>query len=333
VITININQLVVGAWPAKALSVAATLSVADTIGDGASSHAEIAAAADCDAAVTLRLLQVLTKAGVFEEEEPGVFRNTAQSQVLRSDRPDSLRYVCMLAGGMYYDAFGGLLHTAKTGGSGFEHVFGANIYQHMERNPDDAFVYNKAMEALAWPVAMELVRTYDFARAERIVDVGGGFGGLIKGVLRKHPEKSGVCVDRESVCDAARENLRGDDLEPRLSYETADFFVAVPDGDCYFLKNVLHNWNADSGAEILKTIQVAMAEAADRDPRLLVIEPLADGGENDALGVLFQMVVCEVGAERFQKHEVHNLLEGAGLEPVSDWRLATGHTVFEARLA
>lgn len=332
-IAINIKQLVVGAWPAKALSTAAALGVADIIGDAATPHQDIAVAAECDAAVLLRLLQVLTKADIFAEEEPGVFRNTAQSNLLRSDRPDSLRYVSMLTGGMYYDAFGGLTHTAKTGASGFEHVFGVNIYAHMERDPEAAFIYNKAMEAVAWPAAVELARTYDFAGARRIVDVGGGFGGLIKGVLREHPEKVGVCVDRESVCDAAREALRGDELEPRLSYEAADFFTAVPDGDCFLLKNVLHNWNADSGAEILKTVQVAMAGSAHPDPRLLVIEPLADGGENDALGVLFQMVVCESGAERFQRHEVHNLLDGAGLANVSDWRLATGHTVFEARLA
>ena len=72
-----------GALTAKALALAAELGVADALGERARPVGEVAGEVGADAGTLHRLLRALASGGVFAEEEPGVFRNTEVSQLLR----------------------------------------------------------------------------------------------------------------------------------------------------------------------------------------------------------------------------------------------------------
>jgi hypothetical protein len=331
---VEIDQLTAMAWFSRAVSVAARLGIADVIGDGSMSYPDIAKETDCDPDAVLRLMQVLVLIGVCARDADGSFRLLELAARLRSDHPQSMRYFCILAGETYNDVWGGLLHTVRTGKSAAPLVLGEPLYRHLENNPEAAAVYDKAMEDLARPVAAELVKCHDFSSVRRVVDVGGGNGAMLRGILAEHPHLDGVSADRADVCARAVEAASGtarNDITRRLSFVPSDFFAEVPaGGDRYLLKNVLHNWSFTSSVRVLSVVREAMNKVPAAAPRsrLLVVEPLIER-EEDGWRALFQMVVCEEGTHGMDGAEMRTLLDTARFDVLTEQRLATGHNVFE----
>jgi hypothetical protein len=81
-----------------------------------------------------------------------------------------MRNYCILMAETYDDAFGALFDTVQTGSSGFRTIFGMPLYQYLEKNPDDAGIFDRAMVELSRPVAAALARQRDFST---VTTVGG----------------------------------------------------------------------------------------------------------------------------------------------------------------
>lgn len=339
----DVDQLSGLAWISKSIAVAARLGVADHLNGRTLPYPELAKFCEADPDGLLALMEALVSVGIFTRRADGTFANSEQSELLKTDHPRSKRYICMLLGEMYYDAWGDLLHTVLTGGPSSHRVFGSSIYEYMDKHPEAAEVYDRGMETLARPVAEELARSYDFSQARVIVDVGGGNGQLLKSVLAAYPEAKGICADRPDVCERAEAGLAaGAPVAGRLSFRPVDFFERVPDGgDVYILKNVLHNWSAESGLRILAAIRDAMRRTRDADaigheaPALLVVEPLRGSEDNvaSAMRALFQMTICEEGTRLRTHDELRSQLGAAGLTAGSTTMLAGGYSVMTSELA
>jgi hypothetical protein len=332
----ELMQIMGAAWLSKSVSVAARLGIADVLEEGPLTPEEIAARTDCDADAMLRLMRVLSACRIFRSEPDGRFANAEMSQLLRSGHPASLRHFCILAGEEYYEAWGALLHTIRTGQSGFVHEFGGSLYDHLERNADAAQVYDRAMEDLSRPVGGLLAQAFDFRPVRTLVDVGGGSGVLVREVMKLHADLRAIVVDREDVCRRAAACI-GDEFGGRLTFQPGDFFVQVPAGaDAYLLKNVLHNWNEESCARILGTVRNAMTASrpnGERAPRLFVIEPLVepdDESPRKRVHALFQIVVCQDGTRERTEAQMRAMVADAGFAVTGTAALATGHTVLEA---
>jgi hypothetical protein len=99
-----------------------------------------------------------------------------------------------------------------------------------------------------------VARSFDFARFETVVDVGGGTGTLLREILAVHPVK-GILADLAHVLSRAPEH----ELICRVP---TDFFEAVPSGgDLYLMKSVLH----DQALAILRNVRTVAR-------RLLLVE-------------------------------------------------------------
>ncbi len=333
----HIMRLAASGGLARALAVAARLGIADLLAEGRLSHGELAARTGCDPYALLRLLQTLTLCGVFERDADGAFAVTEGFAALRSDHPRSLRNFCVLMAETYDDAFGALPLTVRTGAPGFRAVFGTSLYEYLDSDPATGLIFDSAMSELARPVAAELARRFDFSGVTTVVDLGGGDGTLLAGLLAGHPGLTGVCVDRRSVCERAEAKLlaRGDRaMAGRISFRPADIFEEAPaGGDVYLLKNVLHDWPPHECVRILTAAGRALRRTAEsRDPglplpRLLVLEPMFET-DADAAHALFQMVICEQGTRGFGTAEMRALLDAAEFGLLSVDRLATGHHLF-----
>lgn len=330
-------QFACGGWIAAAVGAAARLGIADLLDDGPRSVADLAEATGTVQAVLARVMTLLAVLELFEATGDGRYANTDQSLVLRSADPKSVRHFCMLAAGEYQTGFGELLHSLKTGESAFSKAFGGSVYDYLARTPDAAANYDRAMDDLARPVGAQLAQMRDWAGVNMVVDVGGGRGTLLKGLLGAAPHLHGVCVDRPDVCARAADDLRVEapELGKRLSFVPGDFFGDLPaGGDAYLLKNVLHNWNDASSTKILGSVRRGMVE--NRDARLLIVEPIAGQSAPSAyqaMDELMQMVICEAGTVARTKADMGNLLEKASFAVVAAEPIPTGHVVIEATLA
>ena len=88
---------------------------------------------------------------------------------------------------------------------------------------------------------VERLASLDWRGDETVVDVGGGNGSLLVGLLQRHPGLRGIVLDLpETVRDEAS-------LGERCTFVAGSFFERVPAGDVYVLSTILHNWD-DSAA-------------------------------------------------------------------------------------
>ncbi len=101
------------------------------------------------------------------------------------------------------------------------------------------------------------------------VDVGGGTGAFLSSILTGNDGVSGVLFDVPSAVEAAKEGAGGP--LPRCEIVTGDFFEdALPSGDTYVLKSILHNWDDEKATTILKNCRKASEPGA----RFIIVERL-----------------------------------------------------------
>jgi hypothetical protein len=78
-------QMIAAFRISRALYVAATLGLADLLNEGPKSSEELAQATDTHAPSLYRVMRVLASAGIFAENEEGLFSITPLAATLRSD--------------------------------------------------------------------------------------------------------------------------------------------------------------------------------------------------------------------------------------------------------
>ena len=328
----NPGYLACSGWVASAVGVAAELRIADLLAAGPRTSTDLASAAGVEEMPLRRVLHLLAAMAVFAEAPAGTFANTADSELLRTDHPQSVRAWCLLASGTYQRIFHGMAHTVRTGQPATPKVLGSTLYQHLIADPEAAEIYDRAMEDLARPLAAVLAQSRDFSQVRTVMDIGGGRGTIVRGLLRALPHLRGSCFDRPDVCERASRDVEAG-LRGRLDYTGGDFFVSIPAGaDVYLLKNVLHNWGDDRAITLLRVVAAAMAGSS--ASRLLIIEPVVGGdmpGLYRALDDLLQIVICEPGATPRSRDDLVQLAEAAGLELTADQALSSGHLLIECR--
>lgn len=294
-------DLLRGALGTRALAVVAELRVANALADGPRDVAQIAGEVGADPDTLHRLLRALASDGVFAEATPGVFRNTAASELLRDGGWDDF---ARLFGGVWYRAVEGLDAAAE---AAFPREFGTDFWSWLAEHPDERAAFDRAMEQ-GKERRVERLAALEWRGDETVVDVGGGNGSLLAELLRRQPGQRGIVFDLpETVRDEEA-------LGERCTFVEGSFFERVPEGDGYILSGILHDWDDDSAAAILRTIRAAARPAA----RLIVIDSIiADGNEPDGAKWLdLLMLVLSAGRER-NEAQWRALLAVGGFEPVS----------------
>jgi hypothetical protein len=229
----------------------------------------------------------------------------------------------MLLTGLYAQGCGSLLEAVQTGKPALNARYGVGLYEYLEEDPETAKIFDRAMQEVARPVAAVLAQHLPLANARTVVDVGGGNGELLKGLLAAHPHLKGICVDRADTVRRAEEMLResGDQhLAGRLEFRAADIFQECPaGGDVYLLKNVLHDWNTETAVRILRSISTAMRDRpAEAGPALLVVmDPVREYDQGAALRPLIKMVIGEQGTGERTEADVRRETAAAGLQVLS----------------
>ena len=178
-----LSRLVIGYGLSQAIYVAAKLGIPDLLVDGARDGADLATATHTDADSLSRVLRLLVANGVFEEVATDRFALAPMGELLRSDAEASQRPYAILTMELEYPAWGQLLHAVRTGQPGFSRAFGQPQWEYLASHPDAAAVFDAAMVGLTRWQAQAIVEAYDFSASQNVVDVGGGHGTLLAGIL------------------------------------------------------------------------------------------------------------------------------------------------------
>jgi O-methyltransferase domain/Dimerisation domain len=295
-------NLMRGAMATRAVAVLAELRVADALADGPRPVEEVAREVGADPDTLHRLLRALASDGVFAEEERGVFRNTSASELLRGGGWDDFAH---LFGGIWYRTVAEL--DAQTREAVFPQIVGDDFWSWLAANPSERAAFDRAMDGGEGGSRVEQLAALDWRGDETVVDVGGGNGSLLRGLLDRVPGLRGI------VFDLPETNRDEAIFDERMSFVSGSFFAHVPPGDVYVLSAILHDWDDERAGAILSTIRAAAPAGA----RVLVAESVIPPGNdpNGAKWLDLLMLVLAGGRERTEP-EWRRLLERAGLEPV-----------------
>jgi hypothetical protein len=303
-------HLSTGFIAARAVYAAAKLGIADRLSEQPRSAKDLAEELAVDRDALFRILRLLASAGILKQSGLDQFELTEVGEPLKSASPQSMRDYIILFHEFQYPAFTNIMHQLSTGESANLKTFGRPIFDLVKSDQEFARIFFAGLASRARIDIAAVMDDYDFSKAKKIVDIGGGDGGMLSAILLHYPHLAGELFDLEPAIAEARSG-RGGAL-PRCTFSIGNFFERVPAGaDIYLLKLVLHDWEDKDASRILKNCRSAMGA----DSRLLIVEGLL--GEGDTLtatdlGDLVMMLSLS-GRERTEA-EFKYLLQTAGFK-------------------
>jgi len=296
-------------WLSQAIYVAAKLGIADLLRDGPRSCAALATSTGSDAPSLFRLMRALSSMGVFAHLSRDRFALSRLAERLQTDVHGSLRAMVITIGEIHYQACGSLLHSVRTGSPAFNTVFGASLFDYLQRNVDAADTFNQGMANVSSMLAYAVLMAYDFGGISSIVDVGGGQGKLLEKILQFTPDITGTVFDTASTIERAKQSIGNDAWNRRCSYVIGDFFSSVPQAaDAYLLCGVIHDWDEPRAVRILKNCRRAMAAKG----RVLIVDMVVPDTDAMSFSKLLDLnMLAMTGGRERTKGEFHALLDAA----------------------
>jgi 2,7-dihydroxy-5-methyl-1-naphthoate 7-O-methyltransferase len=299
-----------------AVHVAATLRLADYVAAGASRVDDLAQAAGADPDALGRLLRLLVAQGVFDEPRSGEVALNDVSRLLLDEAGWRPWLDLDGAPGIWAESWARLLGAIRTGAPpGDEEAF----HERLAAEPDRWDSFDELMAAQVAGTAMAVASAYDWSGVEQVVDVGGGTGTLLRGLLNTHPHLRGTLLELPEVAAKGRVAMTEAGLADRCEVVEGSYFDVMPVGDVYCLSQILHGFTDEPAARLLRRC----ADAGSAEMRILVLEGLLE--PDDAASTGFDLFMLTLGGGRQRTlDEFRALAANAGLKLQSATRLESG---------
>jgi hypothetical protein len=306
-------ELIWGYRVTQVLYAAASLGIAEALRSGPCGARDLAAAVGAHEPSLVRLLKALISLGLLKRGSDERYDLTDTGRLLDGESPGSMRAFILYDGSKVYENWRELVDSVRTGQNVYQRRYGIDMWTyHRTTDREEEKLFNSAMQDGSASRVGAVVDAYDFSGLGTIIDVGGGRGSLLAGVLKAYPAARGVLFDQPAVVAGAPAVLSAAGVMERCRVSTGSFFEGVPpDGDVYILSRIIHDWDDEPASVILGNCRRAMPTSS----RLLLIErvlPDQPGGDvSSYLGDL-NMLHSVSGRERSEA-EFRTLLARSGL--------------------
>jgi hypothetical protein len=326
----QVFQLATGYIASTALQVSVQLRIADRLASGPRAVGDLAREAAVKEEPLYRVLRAAASVGVFEEIAPRQFALNAAAAMLRSDVPGSLYpMVRWISEPFHMRVYADIMHSLTTGAPAAAKTAGMPVFEYFARDPELSGLFNDAMTSFSGMVVPAVLEAYDFSEINVLVDVAGGHGGVVSGVLQRYPQMRGILCDLDHVIAGARERLRAIGLADRITCVVTDIFNEVPaGGDAYLMKHIIHDWDDERAGVILRNIRKVLADHG----RVILLDSVIAPGNAPDFGKLIdlEMLVMPGGKER-TADEFRDLFAANGYELTRIVPTQSALSVIEAR--
>jgi hypothetical protein len=171
------------------------LGLPDLLADGPKSADALAAQIGANADALFRLMRVLAVHNIFVEQNEKRFGLTDWSNMLRSDKPGSMRDYMLLAGEpAAWRACENLEYSIITGKAAFDHTLGQSWFAYLDANPPVGRIFDNAMRSRGAADDAAILNVFDFSKFRRIADLGAGEGALLSAALQTSTQASGILL-------------------------------------------------------------------------------------------------------------------------------------------
>jgi len=222
-------------------------------------------------------------------------------------------------------AWGTLLGYVQTGSPAYHERFGLPFWEDLNAHPD----IGASFDALMGPPGHgtpnpDFDITGGWGAVRSVVDVGGGTGAMLAGLLHKWPELRGTLVDFPRTVARSGEIFQAAAVADRVTTVGQSFFDPLPAGaDLYLLKKVVNDWPDREAVAIL----ARCAEAARPSGRVVALDAVVPDGAPLALSIEMMLV----GGKHRTLAQFQELAREAGLEVLAARRQPSGYFVVECR--
>jgi len=305
-------QLTTGYIVSAALYAATKLGIPDLLQGGSRGVKELAAASKSNEDALYRTLRALAGAGVFRETSARVFELTPAAECLCSNAQNSMRDVLLwIADPFHFRIYAETPHALENGKTVAERVTKMPLFEYFTKDKEESEVFNRAMTNFSAVLIPAVLEAYDFSylNGKTLVDVAGGHGYVLTAILQKYPQIKGVLFDLEHVVAGAKAGIQKLGLADRCPTASGDFFKAVPSGDAYVMKHIIHDWDDERALTILQCCHRAGAKNA----KVILVEAVISKGNEPHMAkwLDIEMLLLPGGRERTEE-EFHALFERAG---------------------
>ena len=323
----HVFQLMTGHIVASCVNIAARLGIADRLATGPHTAADLARECGVNEDALYRVLRALAALGVFQEASPRTFALNPEGAALM-DGP--VRWMALwIAGEFNFRVYANAMHSVQTGESAVPKTTGFGAFESFARDAELSKIFNDAMTGFSATVIPAVLEAYDFSGIRTLVDVAGGHGGVLTAILQKYPSMQGIVFDLDHVVEGAQPRIASLGLSSRCTTACGDFFRAVPSGgDAYIMKHIIHDWDDEKAAAILRNIRAVLPESG----RVILLEAVVQPGsaQDFAKIIDIEMLVMPAGRERTAE-EFRALFEKAGFELTRIVPTKSPLSVIEAR--
>lgn len=303
----QLRDMITGGWRTRLIYEAVRAGLIDALGTEPRPVEAIAASRGLHAETVFRVLRALATFGLCAHVGVRTFAETPLGARLRSDAARSMRGLAMHWGGRIMDQISTVGDTLVTGEPGR----GGGDFAGLLADPVEGDIFCRAMAEQSAPVARALAEAYDFSGFECVMDVGGGYGGVLAEILRASPSLHGLIFDLEGVAAGARRYLDQAGVGERAGFVIGSFFAEVPaNADCLVLKFILHDWSDPEVATIMTNCRKALPDGG----TVVIVEKLLPEivGPQDESVVRSDLVMLPVNGKERTFGEYRQIAADAG---------------------
>jgi hypothetical protein len=299
----------------QAIAVATRLNLPELTSEDSIPICELARLCEANEDNLRRLIGALATVGIFEFDGDAV-KLSAEAACLAPSHPETIASVPALSSFDWaFVPWGYLYDSVKTGEIAFNKAFGMGLFEYLPNNPEAAAQFNRGMADQSG-YAKEIGAAFDFSSVSEFIDIGGGIGGVARGILAEYPNLKGAIFDLPAHKAQAEACILEDELSERCSFTGGSFFESVPPSQCYLLRYILHDWNDRDVVTILASCKKELK------PGGVIL--IADEQLNEATPGSFldlNMMVFTGGRER-TLGDLTKLAESVGLRVRSNTHLS-----------
>jgi O-methyltransferase domain/Dimerisation domain len=314
----RLRGLIDGFWAVPVISAAVQLEIPELLAAGPKDSRTLARETGAHAPSLHRLLRALETLGLCTVAEGETYALTDTGQLLRADSPESLRGRALHTADMLSKQLGDLYDQVRTGGRTKAFPTGSEGFEALKNDPARLHKFQTNMAEGSRRAAQAAMRVYDFSPFARLLDLGGGYGGVLAELLRAYPHQKGAVCDLPYLEDGALDYLSTAGVGGQSNFVRGDFFASVPDGyDLLLMKYILHDWDDENALRILRNVRAA----AGNNSQLVAIEQIVPESLTPSVAdqdvIRADLVMMSVGGKERTAAEYRALFADSG------WNLAS----------
>ncbi len=306
----DLNEMIRGFMPSRALLTALELDVFTVVASGASAE-HVAQKLHADSRATEMLLNALVSLRLLDKRD-GTFFNTAVSARFFEE-------------GSCHNARCGLIHTAHLWhrwSTLTECVHAGTSVETRRREDNWVTAFIAAMDRNAKERADAVVKAIGTSGIKRMLDLGGGSGAYSIAFARAIPALKSEILDTADVVPLAQQNVRKAGLADRVTTRVGDM-LRDPLGQNYDLilaSAICHMFSPEDNRALFRRVYNALAPQGQVVVQDFILEPSKTAPRAAALFSLNMLVGTRAGSS-YSEPEYSNWLQDTGFSNVRQVRL------------